>query len=116
MKKKALLGLAAALATAGALAAVKLLGQPDTAPAAPAEAPLAKNGPTAPSDPGRTVAFPLKNKYTGYSSGPDAPVYLFELETPSGTTEVVVSNANYEMYYIGDEDVCAETEKGLQVV
>ena len=115
MKKKALLGLAAALA-AGALATVKLLGQPDTAPVASAEAPLAKNGSTAPSDPGKTVAFPLKNKYTGYPGGPDAPVYLFELETPSGTKEIAVTKANYEMYYIGDEVVCAETEKGLQVV
>ena len=107
------MGLAAVLA-ACAFAAVKLLGQQDTAPAAPADAPPAKNG--APADSGKTAAFPLKNKYTGYPNGPDDPVYLFELETPSGTKEVVVSKANYEMYYIGDEVVCAETEKGLQVV
>ena len=115
MKKIALLGLTALFA-AGALAAVKLLGQPDAAPAAPADGAPEKGGSAAPAGPDKTVAFPLKNKFTDYSRGQDDPVYLFELETPSGTKEFAVTPAHYETYYIGDEVICAETEKGLQVI
>lgn len=115
MKKKTLLGLAAVL-TAGALAAVKLLGQPDTASDAPADAPAGEGGSAFPGDPDRTVAFPLKNKFADYSRGQDDPIYLFELETPSGTKELPVTWAHYETYYIGDEVICAETDKGLRVV
>ena len=115
MKKKTLLGLAAVLA-AGALAAVKLLGRPDAASAAPEDAPREGEGSAAPADPEKTVAFPLKNKLADYSRGPDDPIYLFELETPSGTKELPVTRAHYETYYIGDEVICAETAKGLQVI
>ena len=111
MKKITLLGLTA-LVAAGALAAAKLLGQPDEAPDAPPE----KDGFAAPADPDKTVAFPLKNNFVDYSRGQDDPVYLFELETPSGTKELAVELVHYETYYIGDEVICAETEKGLQVI
>lgn len=109
MRKKTLLGLAAVLA-AGALAAVKLLGQPE------ADAPPEGDGFAASADPEKTVAFPLKNKLVDYSRGQDDPIYLFELETPSGTKEFAVTLAHYETYYIGDEVICEETEKGLRVI
>ena len=115
MKKKTLLGLAAVLA-AGAFAAAKLFGQPDTASAAPADASSEKDGSAVPVDPDKTVAFPLKNKFVDYSRGEDNPIYLFELETPFGTKELAVTWAHYETYYIGDEVICAETEKGLQAI
>ena len=111
MKKITLLSLTALFA-AGAFAAVKLLGQPSPA----ADTPPETDGSATPADPGKTVAFPLKNKFVDYSRGPDDPVYLFELETPSGTKELAVTWAHYETYYIGDEVICAETGKGLQVV
>ena len=111
MKKIALLGLTALFA-AGAFAAVKLLGQTD----ADADASSEEDGFPAPADPDKTVAFPLKNKYVDYSRGPDDPIYLFELEMPSGTKEIAVTLAHYETYYIGDEVICVETEKGLRVI
>ena len=111
MKKITLLGLTALLA-AGAFATVKLLGQPDAETDTPAE----ENASAAPADPGKTVAFPLKNKFVDYSRGQDDPVYLFELETPSGTKELAVTLAHYETYYIGDEVICVETEKGLRAL
>lgn len=115
MKKITLLGVTALLA-AGALAAVKLLGQPDAEAGTPAGASPEQGGSAAPSDPDKIVAFPLKNKFADYSRGQDDPVYLFELETPSGVKELAVTLAHYETYYIGDEVICAETEKGLQVI
>ena len=115
MKKITLLGLTALLA-AGALAAVKLLEEPDAADDALADALSEGDGSGFPGDPDKTVAYPLKNKFVDYSRGQDDPVYLFELETPSGTKEFAVTLAHYETYYIGDEVICAETEKGLQVI
>lgn len=110
MKKGTILGLAA-LAAAGAAAAV-LLGKQDEAEAAQtASAPE-----TAPVDPDKTVAFPLKNKYADYSRGENDPVYRFELDTPNGVKEVVVNAEQYETYYIGDEVVCLETGRGYQIV
>ena len=111
MRKITLLGLTALLA-AGALAAVKLLSREETE-SAPERAGEAEQ---APADPDKIVAFPLKNKFVDYSRGQDDPVYLFELETPSGTKELAVTLAHYETYYIGDEVICAETEKGLQAI
>lgn len=113
MRKKTLLGLAALLA-AGALAAVKLLGRPDAASAG--DMPSGEDASAAQAEPERTVAFPLKNKLVDYSRGQDDPIYLFELETPSGTKEFAVTLAHYETYYIGDEVICAETEKGLRII
>ena len=112
MKKIILLSLTALL-TAGALAAVKLLSGEETE-----DAPERAGEPeqTPPFDPDQTVACPLKNKFVDYSRGQDDPIYLFELETPSGTKELAVTWAHYETYYIGDEVICAETEKGLQVI
>lgn len=114
MKKGTLLGLTLALA-AGTFAAVKLLGQEETAQdaanSAAEEARLA-----APTDGDKTVAYPLKNKYTHHAAGSEETTYIFELETPGGTKELPVSWAHYETYYIGDEVICAETEKGLEVV
>ena len=112
MKKITLLGLTALFA-AGVLAAVKLLVG-EEAESAPERA--EEPGRTPPVDPDKVAAFPLKNKFADYSRGPDDPVYLFELETPSGTREFAVTLAHYETYYIGDEVICAETEKGLQVI
>lgn len=114
MKKIMLLGVTALL-TAGALAAVKLLGQPDTAAGAPADT-ASEGGVTAPADPEKIVTFPLRNKFADYSRGQDDPIYLFELETPSGVKELAVTLAHYETYYIGDEVICAETENGLQAI
>ena len=108
MKKIILLSLTALL-TAGVLAAVKLLGEEETESAGELEQ-------MPPIDPDKTVAFPLKNKFVDYSRGQDDPIYLFELETPSGTKEFAVTLAHYETYYIGDEVICAETEKGLQAI
>lgn len=112
MRKIILLSLTALL-TAGVLAAVKLLGGEETEHALEG-AGEAEQMP--PIDPEQTVAFPLKNKLVDYSRGQDEPIYLFELETPSGTKELAVTQAHYETYYIGDEVICAETEKGLQVI
>ena len=112
MKKITLLGLTALLA-AGALAAVKLLSGEET-DGAPERAGEPERTPLV--NPDKTVAFPLKNKFVDYSRGPDDPVYLFELETPSGTKELAVTLAHYETYYIGDEVICAETEKGLRAI
>ena len=109
--KKAILGLAA-LAAAGAAAAV-LLGKkneaetPQTAPAPERAVPV---------DPDKTVAFPLKNKYADYSRGENDPIYRFELDTPNGVKEVVVNAEQYEAYYIGDEIVCMEKGRDLEVV
>lgn len=115
MRKSTLLGLTA-LAAAGALAAWKLLGD-ETASDAAERTPERTPGPEqAPEDADKTVAFPLKNKFVDYSRGQDDPVYLFELETPSGVKEFTVSFAHYETYYIGDEVICAETDHGLQVL
>ena len=112
MKKITLLSLTALLA-AGALAAAKLLGQPDTAPDT---LPPQEGASGAPVEGGETVAFPLKNKFVDYSRGPDNPVYLFELDTPSGTKEIAVTWAHYETYYIGDEVICRQTGRGLEAV
>ena len=112
MKKITLLGLTALFA-AGVLAAVKLLGG-EEAEGAPERAEEPEQA--FPADPDKTVAFPLKNKFADYSRGQDDPIYLFELETPSGTKELAVTWAHYETYYIGDEVICVETEKGLQVI
>ncbi|MBE7007759.1 MAG: hypothetical protein E7422_01200 [Ruminococcaceae bacterium] len=116
MKRGTLLGLTAVLA-AGAYAAVKLLGQDraQEAPAAPEPKPEPER-PAAPTDADKTVAYPLKNKYTHHSDGAAEPTYIFELETPSGTKELTVTWAHYETYYIGDEVICTETDKGLEVV
>lgn len=111
MKKITLLALTALFA-AGALAAVKLLSG-EEAESAPERGGEPEQPP---ADPDKIVAFPLKNKFADYSRGQDDPVYLFELETPSGTKELAVTLAHYETYYIGDEVICTETEKGLQVV
>ncbi len=110
MRKSTLLGLTA-LAAAGALAAWKLFGE--TASDAAERTPETEQ---TPEDADKTVAFPLKNKFVDYSRGQDDPVYLFELETPSGVKEFAVSFAHYETYYIGDEVICAETDRGLQVL
>ena len=112
MKKITLLGLTA-LVAAGAFAAVKLLSG-EEADGAPEQSGEQERMP--PVDPDKTVAFPLKNKFADYSRGPGDPVYLFELETPSGTKELAVTLAHYETYYIGDEVICAETEEGLQAI
>lgn len=112
MKKITLLGLTALLA-AGACAAVHFLGQ-EEAESAPETA--AASAPEPPTEGDKTVAFPLKNKFVDYSRGQDDPVYLFELDTPSGVKELAVTFAHYETYYIGDEVICAETAKGLQVL
>jgi len=111
MKKSTLLGLAA-VAAAGALAAVKLLGGTED-DAAPEQEPEQRGA--APVDPDKIVAFPLKNKYTNQSGG-DEPTYIFELDTPTGAKEVVVTAAHYETYYIGDEVICLETPTGLEIV
>ncbi len=113
MKKFTFFALAAALA-AGTYAAVKLMGEPDDLPE---EAPPERDeaGPV-PVDPNRTVAFPLKNKYANHVQGKAEPVYLFELDTPSGVKEVEVTEAHYETYYIGDEVICLETDGGLLIV
>ena len=110
MKKITRLALTALFA-AGALAAVKLLSGEEAE-----SAPERDGEQLPPVDPEKIAAFPLKNKFADYSRGQDDPVYLFELETPSGTKELAVTLAHYETYYIGDEVICAETEKGLQVI
>ncbi len=69
--------------------------------------------PTAEED---TVAFPLKNKYADYSRGESDPIYRFELETPQGVREAVVSAEQYESCYIGDEVLCRETGRTLEVI
>ncbi len=108
---------ATALAAAGALAAWKLMGSETAEHAVEQRAPEHAAEPQhAPEDADKTVAFPLKNKFVDYSRGQDDPVYLFELETPSGVKEFTVSFAHYETYYIGDEVICAETDHGLQVL
>ena len=111
MKKGMILGLAA-LAAAGAAAAALLgkRGGAETQPAA--SAPQS----AAPVDPDKTVAFPLKNKYADYSRGENDPIYRFELETPNGAREIVVSAEQYETYYIGDEVVCLEKGRDLEIV
>ncbi len=112
MKKVTILGLTALLA-AGVYAAVRLLSAEETEePPETAAEPMAEP----PADGDKTVAFPLKNKFVDYSRGQDEPVYLFELDTPSGVKEITVTFAHYETYYIGDEVICAETAKGLQVL
>lgn len=113
MKKSTILG-ATVILGAGALVAMKLLGKREDEPSADAGA-----GPAEPErtvDPDKTIAFPLKNKYADYSRGENDPIYRFELETPNGVKEVVVAKADYETYYIGDEVVCLETGKGLEIV
>lgn len=113
MKRGTLLGLTLALA-AGALAAVKLLGQEEMAQAVPDAG--EETRPAAPTDGNKTVAYPLKNKYSQHAAGTDETIYIFELETPSGGKELPVTWAHYETYYIGDEVICMETDKGLEVV
>ena len=109
--KKAILGLAA-LAAAGAAAAM-LLGKKNET-----EAPQAAPAPerAAPVDPDKTVVFPLKNKYADYSRGENDPIYRFELDTPNGVKEVVVNAEQYETYYIGDEIVCLEKGRDFEIV
>ena len=111
MRKGTILGLAA-LAAAGAAAAV-LLGRNDET-----EAPQAAPAPehAAPTDPDKTVAFPLKNKYADYSRGENDPVYRFELDTPNGVKEIAVNAEQYETYYIGDEIICLEKGRGFEIV
>lgn len=106
MKKGTVFALLAALA-AGAAAAV-LLGRQETPDAAP-------DG-SAPVDADKTIAFPLKNKYTDYSRGENEPIYRFELDTPNGVKEITVSAEQYETYYIGDEVVCRERGRELEIV
>ena len=110
MKKTTILSLAAALAAAAAGAA--LLGRRTETPAQEPE----REEPPAPVDPDKTVAFPLKNKYADYTRGEDQPVYRFELDTPNGVKEVEVTEAHYETYYIGDEVLCFDTPRGLEIV
>ena len=111
MRKGIILGLAA-LAAAGAAAAV-LLGGKDEAEA-PQAAPAQAHA--APVDPDKTVAFPLKNKYADYSRGENDPIYCFELDTPNGVKEVVVNAEQYETYYIGDEIICLEKGRDFEIV
>ncbi len=106
MKKGTILALLATVA-AGTAAAV-LLGRQEPADAAPDE--------SAPMDADQTVAFPLKNKYADYSGGESHPSYRFELETPNGVKEIAVSAEQYETYYIGDEVVCRERGRELEIV
>ena len=106
MKKGTVFALFAALA-AGAAAAV-LLGRQETADASPDE--------SAPVDADKTIAFPLKNKYADYSRGENDPTYRFELDTPNGVKEITVSAEQYETYYIGDEVVCRERGRELEIV
>ena len=113
MKKGAIFGLAAALAATAA--AALLLGKRDDT-AEPDSSAREAAPSAAPVDPDKTVAFPLKNKYADYSNGENSPVYRFELETPSGVKEVVVSAEQYETYYIGDEVVCLEKGRGYEIV
>lgn len=115
MKGKTILSLAVVLA-AGACAALKLRGGESDAPAAQPRQPERSAAPEAPTDGDKTVAFPLKNKYTDYSNGEKQPAYIFELETPQGVKELPVTWAHYETYYIGDEVICRETEHGPEVI
>lgn len=109
MKKGAFFAIAAVLAAG---AAVYLLTKRDES--AEQAAPAAQ--PAASFDPDKTVAFPLKNKYADFSRGENYPIYRFELDTPGGVKEVVVSAEQYDTCYIGDEVVCVETGRGLEVV
>ena len=79
-----------------------------TADAAPDE--------SAPVDADKTIAFPLKNKYADYSRGENEPIYRFELDTPNGVKELTVSAEQYETYYIGDEIICRERGRELEIV
>lgn len=109
MNKKVLLGLGAALAAGAALVLLEKLSDP-----AGAEEPQPEAEP--PFDPDATVAFPLKNKYADFSRGEQDPIYRFELETPNGVREVVVTEEQYNTCYIGDEVLCVETGAGYEVV
>ena len=111
MKRGTILGLV--LLTAAGAAAMVLSGKKGDAEAAEA---TSGSEHTAPVDPDKTVAFPLKNKYADFSRGENDPVYRFELDTPNGVKEVVVDPEQYETYYIGDEVVCLETGRGLVIV
>ncbi len=109
MNRKTLFALGAALAAGAAVVLLGKLSEPTGAEETQPEA-------EPPFDPDATIAFPLKNKYADYSNGEQDPVYRFELETPDGVREVVVTEEQYNTCYIGDEVLCVETAAGYEVV
>ena len=108
MRMGTVLGLVTALAATAAAAVILGKNLP--------EEEIVPEDPMPEVDPDKMVAYPLKNKYVDYSKGENSPNWLFELETPNGIKEIPVTEAHYETYYIGDEVICLETEKGPEVV
>ena len=104
MRKRTLLGLAAALAAVPAVVkAVQMWNNlPEEETAEPNPEVKAEN----------IVSFPLKNKLINFEQGEINPHYILVLETPDGVKEFPCTQAHYETYYIGDEVICLADGKG----